>query len=343
MPIGVGLTALATAAELAKVPKSDSTVTWNATALASIKAQAQDGLATLADINAEVDSALNTAIPGSPTADSINQRIVAIDDLTQASGSGDLAAIKTNIGTPANIDSGGATIADNLKKIADDNGGASFDATVSSLNKLSTAVVTGVAATLQATANTETTGTLIQRHLRLDLSEQWHVMGDGTRHASRGGVRQRAVTVRAECQPALHRGHESDHQQRLDPGQLRSRAGALRATSTPTTTSRLLGHAQRCGHADEQHHDADHLHLHAAVQPSEDRTRAAMVWARSASASSRLSTTTGDRLNVTCVSSTSRPRAHPRPTLPMPCMPSWQPRSTGGRSGSTRSTVLMAM
>ena len=59
--------------------------------------------------------------------------------------------VATTLGTPANIDSGGATIADNLKKIADDNGGASFDATVSSLNKLSTAVVTGVAATLQAT------------------------------------------------------------------------------------------------------------------------------------------------------------------------------------------------
>jgi enamine deaminase RidA (YjgF/YER057c/UK114 family) len=51
--------------ELAKVPKSDSNVTWNATALASI--------------NAEVDGALNTAIPGSPTADSVNERIVAID------------------------------------------------------------------------------------------------------------------------------------------------------------------------------------------------------------------------------------------------------------------------
>ena len=32
-----------------------------------------------ASVNAEVDAALNTAIPGSPTADSINERIVAID------------------------------------------------------------------------------------------------------------------------------------------------------------------------------------------------------------------------------------------------------------------------
>lgn len=36
--------ALATAAELAKVPKSDGTATWNATALASINAQVVDGL-----------------------------------------------------------------------------------------------------------------------------------------------------------------------------------------------------------------------------------------------------------------------------------------------------------
>ena len=36
---------------------------------------------SLAAINAEVDTALNTAIPGSPTADSINQRVKAIDVL----------------------------------------------------------------------------------------------------------------------------------------------------------------------------------------------------------------------------------------------------------------------
>lgn len=54
------------AAELAKVPKSDSTVSWNATALAAILTQ--------------VSSALNVAIPGSPTADSINERVKAIDD-----------------------------------------------------------------------------------------------------------------------------------------------------------------------------------------------------------------------------------------------------------------------
>jgi hypothetical protein len=36
--------------------------------------------ATPAQVNTEVDNALNTAIPGTPTADSINERIKAIDD-----------------------------------------------------------------------------------------------------------------------------------------------------------------------------------------------------------------------------------------------------------------------
>ena len=43
---GDQLTALATAAELAKVPKSDGTATWNATALASINAEVVDALVT---------------------------------------------------------------------------------------------------------------------------------------------------------------------------------------------------------------------------------------------------------------------------------------------------------
>ena len=55
------------------------------------------GAQAKADVNAEVDSALNTAIPLTPTADSVNQRLVAIDDLTQASGGGDLAVIATAV------------------------------------------------------------------------------------------------------------------------------------------------------------------------------------------------------------------------------------------------------
>ena len=58
-----------------------------------------------AEVNTQVDAALNTAIPGSPTADSINQRVAAVDDLTQASGAGDLAAILADTG-------GGVALAD---------------------------------------------------------------------------------------------------------------------------------------------------------------------------------------------------------------------------------------
>ena len=52
--------------EGAKIPKSDSNVTWNATALGSV--------------NAEVDTALNTIVPAAPTAGSLN------DALSKASG-----------------------------------------------------------------------------------------------------------------------------------------------------------------------------------------------------------------------------------------------------------------
>ena len=48
----------------------------------------------LAQFNTEMDNVLDTAVPGSPTAGSINQRTKAIDELTEANGSGDLAAIK---------------------------------------------------------------------------------------------------------------------------------------------------------------------------------------------------------------------------------------------------------
>jgi len=44
--------------------------------------------------------------------------------------------IISRIGTPANIDSGGASLAENIKKIADDNAGATFDAETDSLNKI---------------------------------------------------------------------------------------------------------------------------------------------------------------------------------------------------------------
>ena len=47
-----------------------------------------NGLAdvTAAQVLTQVNTALDTAIPGSPTANSINQRVAAVDDLTQAAG-----------------------------------------------------------------------------------------------------------------------------------------------------------------------------------------------------------------------------------------------------------------
>jgi hypothetical protein len=55
---GSGLTTLSTAAELAKVPKSDGTATWNATALASINAEADTALA---DYDPPTKAELDTA------------------------------------------------------------------------------------------------------------------------------------------------------------------------------------------------------------------------------------------------------------------------------------------
>lgn len=54
---GTDVSALATSSELAKVPKSDSTVTFNATALASIKTQA---VAALDDANTELATVPDT-------------------------------------------------------------------------------------------------------------------------------------------------------------------------------------------------------------------------------------------------------------------------------------------
>lgn len=64
--------------------------------------------ATPAQVNTEVDNALDTAIPVTPTADSINERVKALDDLLQSGGAGDAAAIladtadmQPKIGAPA--------------------------------------------------------------------------------------------------------------------------------------------------------------------------------------------------------------------------------------------------
>lgn len=79
----------------------------------------------------------------------INKDFTMIQVKTSTSGAKTVAilirTLKTDaevaeIGTPVAVDSGAATIAGMLTKMIDDNGGASFDATYDSLNKLSDAV-----------------------------------------------------------------------------------------------------------------------------------------------------------------------------------------------------------
>ena len=96
---GSGLTSLATAAELAKVPKSDSNVTWNATAAAQLQSEVADALTaydppTRAEATSDKDEILAT------TADIEGK----VDDL------------ETRLGTPSDLGSG-ATVAANLVDI----------------------------------------------------------------------------------------------------------------------------------------------------------------------------------------------------------------------------------
>lgn len=55
---------------------------------------------SVANLSTAIVNALNTAIPVNPTTDSINQRLQAIDDLTQVGGGGDLIAL---VNTAASI------------------------------------------------------------------------------------------------------------------------------------------------------------------------------------------------------------------------------------------------
>ena len=69
--------------------------------------------------------------------DTILSRVLANGDTSAFVPSTDgLQPVRDVIGVPANMDSGGATLSDNLKKMADDNGGATFDAGTDSLNKI---------------------------------------------------------------------------------------------------------------------------------------------------------------------------------------------------------------
>lgn len=123
------------ATEVGKIPKSDGSTSWNATALGAI--------------NAEVDTALDTAVPGSPTAHSINERIKSMDVLTEASGSGDLAAILSDTNELQSDDVPGListhdgkldTVDGNVDSILTDTG-TTIPTAISGLNDLSAADV----------------------------------------------------------------------------------------------------------------------------------------------------------------------------------------------------------
>jgi hypothetical protein len=76
------------ATELAKVPKSDSTVTWNATALASIQTECTDALnAYDPPTKTEMDSAFSTT----------NGKIDAVDDYVDTEVAAVLAAVDTEV------------------------------------------------------------------------------------------------------------------------------------------------------------------------------------------------------------------------------------------------------
>lgn len=100
---------------------------------------------TLETISDEVAAIPTTAMRGTDNGPTLTEMTAEHDVLE-----GEHVAINTNvnanetkidtlitrIGTPANIDSGGANISANLKKLADDNGGADFDAGTDSLQEI---------------------------------------------------------------------------------------------------------------------------------------------------------------------------------------------------------------
>lgn len=137
---GAGLTALATAAELAKVPKSDGSVSWNATAAAQLQLEANDALVAnkldhlvaVADADDPVDNSIiaKLATKGATadwsSFDNTTDSLEANRDNIGAAGAGltaaddtvvtAVAALDTKIGTPSNL-GGGATLSGNLSDI----------------------------------------------------------------------------------------------------------------------------------------------------------------------------------------------------------------------------------
>lgn len=116
------------------------------TALADINLDhlMKEAVANNADMTAEVADGTVLSNIMSKTSDT-SSFTVADDSLEgiSDSGGGDATAanqttILSRLGTPADIDGGGASLAENIKKLADDNAGASFDATNHSLHAIRT-------------------------------------------------------------------------------------------------------------------------------------------------------------------------------------------------------------
>jgi len=109
---------------------------FSTAAILSIWNQLTAALSTASTIGKLLVDNINATISSRMAEASINTTggkvdgVVLVDTTTANT---DTAAI---LGTPADIDSGGATIADNLKKIADNNGGADFVASTDSLEAI---------------------------------------------------------------------------------------------------------------------------------------------------------------------------------------------------------------
>lgn len=121
----VAVSAVATAAEMAKVPKSDSTVSWNATALAAIQSECNDALVangldhlvggSVADTDVADNSIVAKLTSKSATAD-FTSYVNTTDSLeAQRDNAGTSGAGLTNIGTIATV-----TTVTNGVSLADD-------------------------------------------------------------------------------------------------------------------------------------------------------------------------------------------------------------------------------
>jgi hypothetical protein len=119
----------------------DATVSKESTAAKDATVAKESTLAGVATQTTRVDGLIEDSSGDRYTAK-------ALEEAPSGGGGGDATEAKQDeiiatLGTPADIDGGGATVSDNIKKIADDNGGADFDASTDSLEKIRGAISGG--------------------------------------------------------------------------------------------------------------------------------------------------------------------------------------------------------